>query len=170
MLSLVTIGTVLVMGAGGFLAYERYALAASLGGISREEYLRQRAPDYERVEFVNQTLAGEKRSEKALVFFRHVYYLDVPFVYGDPAGSWVVDPEKLCTPEAWIAFFHQEHIRWVVRAPEYPDAIAGPLRQLEDSGNLVPLAEARTTDFIGKRMEGVKRPTPIVLLRVQDRL
>ncbi len=166
--SLATIGVVLVMCTGGFLMYERDALAASLGETSREKYLRRRAPDHERVEFVNRTLAGEKGSEKALVFFPHVYYLNVPFLYGDPDGSWGIDPEELHTPEAWLAFFRQEHIRWVVRSPEYPKAIAGPLQQLQNSGILVPLAEGQTTDFIGKRIEGVRQTTPIVVLRVQD--
>ena len=167
-LSLATVVVVLVMGAGGFFVYERDALAASVGLLGREEYLRQRAPDYERVEFVNRALAAEKSPEKALVFFRHVYYLNVPFVYGDPNGSWGVDPERLRTPEAWLVFFHQEHIRWVVRSPEYPEAIAGPLRQLQDSGDLVPVSEAQTTDFVGKRIEGVRQSSLIVLLRVQD--
>jgi uncharacterized protein DUF1420 len=168
--SLATVGVTLVMGASGFLLYERDALACSLGRISREQYLRQHAPDYERIEFVNRTLAEEGSNEKALVFLRHIYYLNVPFVYGDPGASWGIDPEKLQTPEAWLAFFHQQHIRWVVRSPEYPESIAGPLRQLENSGNLIPQAEAQTMDFTGKRMEGVKRSTSTVVLRVQDHL
>ncbi len=168
-LSLATVGVVLLLGAGGFLVYEREALAVAVGGISREAYLRRRAPDFERVEFVNRTV-GENVSEKTLVFFPHVYYLDVPFVYGDPAGNWEIDPEKLRSPEAWLAFFRQEHIRWVVRSPEYPEAISGPLHQLQNSGKLAPVAESQTTDFTGKRMEGVKRSDSTVLLRVQDDL
>jgi hypothetical protein len=168
--SLVTAGLTLVMGAGGFLLYDRDALACSLGRISQEQYLQRHAPDYERIDFVNQTLAGEGGNEKALVFFRHVYYLNVPFVYGDPAASWGIDPEKLQTSEAWLTFFRQQHIRWVVRSQEYPEPIAGPLRQLENSGNLIPQAQAETMDFTGKRMEGVKRSTSTVILRVQDHL
>ena len=168
--SLATVGLTLAMGAGGFLVYARDALACSLGWISREQYLWQHAPDYERIEFVNRTLAGEKSNEKALVFMRHVYYLKVPFVYGDPRASWGIDPEKFQTSEAWLAFFNQQHIRWVVRSPEYPESITGPLRQLEKSGNLIPLAEAQTVDFTGKRMEGVKSLTSTVVLRVQDHL
>src|SRR5208337_1274550 len=107
---------------------------------------------------------------KTLVFFPHVYYLTVPFICGDPAGNWGIDPEKLHSPEAWLAFFRREHIRWVVRSPEYPDAISAPMHRLQASGKLLPFAEGQTTDFVGKRMDGVKRPASIVILRVQDGL
>jgi len=167
-LSVATVGCVLLMGIAGLLIYERYPLAVSAGLVSREEYLRQRAPDYERAEFVNQALLGTGSSEKTLVFFRHIYYLNVPFVYGDPGGSWPIDPEKLESPEAWLALFRRENIRWVVRSPEYPAAIAGPLQQLENGGALVPVVEGETADFVGKRIEDVKRTTPIVILRVRS--
>jgi hypothetical protein len=167
-LSLVTVGSVLLMGIAGLLIYERYPLAVSAGLMSREEYLQQSAPDYERAEFVNQALAGKEGSEKALVFFRHIYYLNVPFVYGDPSGSWPIDPEKLESPEDWLALFHRENTRWVVRSPEYPEAVAAALSQLERGGALVPVVEGQTAEFVGKRIEDVKRTTPIVILRVQN--
>jgi hypothetical protein len=167
-LSLATVGSVLLMGIAGLLIYERYPLAVSAGLMSREEYLQQSAPDYERAEFVNQALVGKGSSEKALVFFRHIYYLNVPFVYGDPGGSWPIDPEKLESPEAWLALFHRENIRWVVRSPEYPEAVAAGLSQLERAGALASVVEGQTAEFVGKRIEGVKRTTPIVILRVQD--
>jgi hypothetical protein len=167
-LSLVTIGGVLLMGIGGLLIYARYPLAVSAGVMSREEYLRQRGPDYEKAEFVNNALSGKGSSGKALVFFRHTYYLNVPFVFGDPDVNWKIEPEKFHSREAWLDLFHRENIRWVVRAPDYPKAIAASLLELEVSGALAPVAEGQTTDFIGKRMEDVKRTTPIVIFQVRN--
>jgi Protein of unknown function (DUF1420) len=165
-LAWITIVIVVMLGLGGLVIYERPALAASVGRISAAEYLRERAPDYERTEFVNANLPSSG-PEKALVFFQHLYYLKVPFIYGDPKASWIINPHEFQSPENWMAFFEREHIRWVVRAPSYPPAIAAPLLQLEKSGELVPLTSGETTDFVGMRIQEVRVPLPIVILRVQ---
>lgn len=162
----ITIAIVLMLGLGGLVIYERPALAASVGRISAAEYLRERAPDYERTEFVNANLPTTG-TEKALVFFQHLYYLKVPFIYGDPKASWTINPQEFQSPKNWMAFFEREHIRWVVRAPSYPPTIAATLQQLEKSGELVPLASGETTDFIGMRIQEMRVPLPIVILRVQ---
>jgi hypothetical protein len=120
------------------------------------------------VEFVNQALKEEGREGKTLVFFRHTYYLRVPFVYGDPSASWAVDPQRLQTTEAWLELFRKEKIRWVVRSSEYPNAIAQPLRQLELGGELAPLTQGEVYDFEGMRVLGVRKIIPIVVLRVKD--
>jgi len=164
----VSIGLFLLMGAAGLLLYSRAAVAAAAGLTSREDYLLQRAPDYAKAEFVNGVLDGKGSTERVLVFFRHVYYLRVPFAYGDPVASWPVDPQRLNTPEAWKSFLRGQGIRWVVRAPDYPPAIAAPLRQLEGAGDFVPIAQGEVSSFEGMRIFGVRKTTPIVVLQVKD--
>jgi hypothetical protein len=165
---LATVAGFLFLGAVGLLLYVRSPLAASLGITSRVDYLRSRAPDYQTAEFVNQTLAGKENEGRALVFFRHVYYLRVPFLYGDPAASWAVDPARLHTPNEWLALFRAQGIRWVVRAPSYPPSIAEPLVQLEASGKLIPVASAEVSTFQGMRISGVRTQLHVVILQVAN--
>ncbi|MGA9389183.1 MAG: hypothetical protein WBV69_01935 [Candidatus Sulfotelmatobacter sp.] len=165
-ISVATIGLYLLFGLAGLLLYGRAAIAVAVGLNSRENYLQQRAPNYEQAEFVNRALQAESREGKILVFFRHTYYLDVPFVYGDPYGSWAIDPERFKTPQAWRELFRKEKIRWVVRSPDYPDAIAEPLLELEKGGELIPLASGEVDDFAGVRVLGQRKTVPIVVLRV----
>src|SRR5882672_1002103 len=73
--SLGSIGCLLLLGAAGLLYYDRAALAVAAGFVSQEEYLLQRAPEYEKVRFINNVLAGKEAEGKALVFVRHVFYL-----------------------------------------------------------------------------------------------
>jgi hypothetical protein len=166
--SLGTIGLYLLFGLGGLLLYGRSAIAVAVGLNSRQNYLQQRAPNYEQAEFVNRALKGKSREGKTLVFFRHTYYLDVPFVYGDPYGSWAVDPERLQTPEAWREFFRKEKIKWVVRSPDYPGSIAQPLLELEKEGELIAVAKGEVDDFEGVRALGQRRTVLIVIFRVED--
>jgi hypothetical protein len=168
LLCLATVAGFLLLGAAGLTLYERAPLAASMGITGREDYLRARAPDYQTAQFVNQVLAGNEGGGKALVFFRHVYYLRVPFLYGDPAASWAVDPARLQTPEQWQALFRAQGIRWLVRAPSYPPSIAEPLRQLEASGKLIPVAFREVSTFQGMRISGVRTQIPVVILRVTN--
>ena len=92
------------------------------------------------------------------VFFRHTYYLQAPFLYGDPNASWAVDPERLKTPEAC----------WIVRDPEYPEAIAEPLVRLEQAGNHMPIAQAELSEFEGMRILGVRKMRLVVILRITE--
>jgi len=162
-----SLGGFLLLGCGGLLLYGRQAAEASLGLISREDYLRQRAPDYAKSEFVNRILL---RSEggTALVFFRHLYYLRVPYAYGDPVASWLVDRDRLRTSAEWQEFLRREHIRWIVRAPEFPPTIATPLRELEATGMLTPYASGRVDDIQGMRMQGARSEVQVMILRVAD--
>jgi hypothetical protein len=167
-ISVATIASFLLLGLVGLALYSRPAVATAVGLASREAYLQSHSPAYGATEFVNRTLSEKETAELALVFFRHVYYLRVPFVYGDPSGSWAVDPVRLGTAEAWRAFLQQNKIRWVVRAPDYPEVIAAPLRQLETEGKLVPYAQGEVSDFVGMRLQGVQVLVPITILRVND--
>jgi Protein of unknown function (DUF1420) len=167
-LSFASIGVFLVLCLGGILFYGRAAAETSIGLLSREAYLNQLAPDYGRVSFINDTLAGRESEGKALVFLRHLYYLRVPFVSGDPGHNWEIDPQRYAAAQAWEAFFRAQNIRWVVRAPGYPPAVAATLQQLEDEGRLVPMARADVSDFDGLRLFGVRKTTPVVILRVKE--
>jgi hypothetical protein len=166
-LSFASIAALLLFYSSAVLFYGRSAAEASLGLLSREEYLKQRAPDFDKVSFINRTLAGRGSEGKALVFLQHMYYLQVPFVSGNPDNNWEIDPQRYASPAAWEALFLSEHIRWVVRAPEYPPAIAPALRQLEEQGRLIPEARADVNDFEGMRVLGVRKATSLVILRVK---
>jgi hypothetical protein len=153
---------------GGVLFYGRSAAATSVGLLPREEYLKQRAPDYETISFINQTLAEQGSEAKTLVFLQHLYYLRVPFVSGNPNHNWNIDPQRYASTEAWDALFRAEKIRWVVRAPDYPAAVAAPLWQLEQEGRLVPVSRADVSVFDGMRLFGARKITPVVILRVKE--
>jgi hypothetical protein len=167
-LSLVSVGGFLLFGILGLFYYDRPALAVAAGFVPREEYLLRRAPEYEKVRFINEVLAGKEAGGKTLVFVRHVFYLRVPFLYGDPAASWAVDSSKLQTKEEWKTLFKKEGIRWVVRAPEYPPEIASPLQELEARSELEPVAETTVSDFQGMRILEERQSSPIVILRVKE--
>jgi hypothetical protein len=157
----------LLLGGSGLLVYDRSAISVAVGLTSREEYLRQHVQEYEKVRFINDVLGGYKNGGKALVFLRHVYYLRGPFLYGDPAASWAVDPSKFQTKEEWKRLFEEEGIRWVVRSPKYPPMVAAPLQALEDDGDLVPIARAEISDFHGLRISGERQSLPVVILEVK---
>jgi hypothetical protein len=135
-----SIATALVLGFVGLCFYDSEPWRASAGLVSREDYLRDNSPDYTRQEFVNAQLAGWEVEGKALVFFRHVYYLRVPYLDGNPASSWAIDPERLQTDEAWLQLFHENRIRWVVKDEQYPSPIRASLMRLEAEGVLIPCA------------------------------
>ena len=167
LVSLATIVSFLLFGAAGLFYYDLPALKAATGLISREDYLQARAPEYEKVRFINEVLAGKESEGKTLVFLRHVYYLRVPFVYGDPGPSWAIDPAQLQTAEEWRRLLREQGIRWVVRAPEYPAEIASPLLELEAEGQLEPIAETTVHDFQGMRISGNRQSLPLVILEVK---
>jgi hypothetical protein len=157
----------LLFGAAGLLGYERFALAAASGLTSREQYLSNHAPEYGEAEFVNQTLQNEGAG-KVLVFLRHNFYLNVPFLYADPSASWAIDPSQYRSSAEWLELFHQQGVVWVVRSPEYPLAIARPLYALEAHGSLVPVARGEISDFRGMRIDAERHKRTVVILRVMD--
>jgi hypothetical protein len=106
--------------------------------------------------------------EFALVFLRHTYYLKIPFLYGDPSASWAVDPAKLQTPGQWREFLKMHHVRWIVRAPDYPQSIAAPLMQLESQGTLVEIANREVADFQGLRISANRQQVSTRIFEVRD--
>ena len=166
--SLVSIGVFLAACAAGLAVYGHSAVSVAVGLTSREDYLRHRAPNYGQVEFVNQTLGGRETGNKTVVFMQHVYYLQVPFLYGNPDASWTIDPRRFSSPQSWREFFRSENIRWIVRAPDYPPAIAAPLKQLEEEGELQPVARSEVTDFAGMRIFDLRTKVPVTILRTKN--
>jgi hypothetical protein len=116
----------------------------------------------------NQSLANDTAAGKTLVFFRHLYYLRVPYVAGDPGASWLVNPDNLKTAAAWRAFLHSEGITYVVRAPGYPAVLAPGLEQLEKEGGLVQFSETGVENFTGMRQEGQRVSVPVVILKANS--
>jgi hypothetical protein len=166
--SFASIGVFLVACAAGLIAYGHSAASVAAGLTSREDYLRHKAPDYGLVEFINKTLEGTENRNKTMVFMQHVYYLRVPFVSGNPDASWTVDPQRLASRQSWRDFFRSENIRWIVRAPDYPPAIAAPLKQLEEEGELQPVARSEVTNFAGMRIFDLRTKIPVIILRTKD--
>ncbi len=163
-----SIGGFLIFGFGGMLVYTRPAVAAAVGGIEREDYLAQRVPNHELSSFVNQALAKEHSDQRVLIFFRHLYYVRVPYVYGEPTGSWSVDPAVLRDAQSWQRFFREQRIAWVLRAPEYPKKVAPVLVELESENVLVPFAEKEVSDFDGNRLQGQRKIFRATLLAVKQ--
>jgi hypothetical protein len=166
--SVVSFGSFLAFGAAGLLFYDSSPLLAAFGLTSRTEYLRRHAPGYEQAEFVNQVLVDKKTEGNTLVFLRHLYYLQIPFLYGDPAASWAVDPARLQTPQELLSFFRAHNIRWVVRAPEYPVSLATAFHQLETERKLVPIAQTEVSDFLRMRISGDRHGISVVVFRVVE--
>jgi 4-amino-4-deoxy-L-arabinose transferase-like glycosyltransferase len=161
-------GGLLIFGFCGMLVYTRPAVAAAVGGIEREDYLAQRVPNYELSSFVSQALAEEHSDQRVLVFFRHLYYMRVPYLYGEPTGSWSVDPAVLRDAQSWRRFFREQRIAWVLRAPEYPNEVAPALLELESESVLVPFAEREVSDFDGNRLQGQRKILRATLLAVKQ--
>jgi hypothetical protein len=155
-----------LMGASGLALYTTPAILATIGVRDRQDYLREKAPEYQVCEAVNQALGSPPFAGKTLVFLRHLYYLRVPYIYGHPSAAWQVNPDSIKTPADWRAFLRDEHIAYVVRAPSYPAAIAAPLEQLEKDGTLTLYSKNEVQNFQGMRIEGKREPVLVVILRV----
>lgn len=158
---------VIVIGFAAMIAYSRPAWSAVSGRTTQEAYLQANAPDYERSQFVNREVARLTEDGRVLVFFRHLYYVRVPFFSGDPENSWEANPAQLTTPEAWNRFFAKHQIRWVLKSPEYPKTLAESLNRLEAVGLLRACASGEVESFSGNRMAGKRAREPITLYCVQ---
>jgi hypothetical protein len=147
--------------------YARQFLPVSFGLESRGAFLDRMSPDYGAATFVNSALAH--REGKALVFFRHLYYLRAPYVNGDPGSSWTMDPERLTSPQLLLTFLKKQDIRWVVKSPDYPDALAGVFEECEKEGKLVPEMRSEIEVFEGNSRTVINRvKASIILMRVVD--
>jgi hypothetical protein len=91
-------------------------------------------------------LSGSKDQQETLVFFRHLYYLNIPFVNGDPDTGFDIDPEGMQTPQQWKAL-KEKNIGYIVRSNEFPEPIAVPRDELEKTGDLIPFASAEVQNF-----------------------
>jgi len=152
---------------GGFQVYFRPMLRVAVGLQDKSAYLRERGPEYQIAQAINESLAGRVNDQKTLVFLRHLYYLDIPYVNGDPGTSFELNPDKMRSREDWRAYFAKNNIGYVVRSPEYPRVIAGPLEEMEQTGELTPIARAEVQSFQGKRVDEVRAATPVVILKVK---
>jgi Dolichyl-phosphate-mannose-protein mannosyltransferase len=155
-------------GGAGLVAYDRLALATAAGFTAGEDYLRDRGAGFEEDEFINRTLQGTKGEDTTLVFRRHVYYLRVAYRYADPSASWAIDPTRLQNTEQWQQLFRDQRVRWVVRSPDYPLEIAGPLAALEAQGKLVAIARTSVTGLVGMRLSDDRLMYDIVILEVKN--
>lgn len=164
LLASLCMGATCVAGFAGLLFYTRPALRNVLGVSSPDAYLASKAPDYEISRAVNHFVGQSSAATKTLVFYRHTYYLRVPFLSGNPETSMEVDPALLKTPGDWIDFLQREHVTYVVRAPDYPAAIADPLRELEAEGWLEPALSATVTNFRGNRSANDRLQVPVYIL------
>lgn len=172
-LAMTAVAITLVMGFAAMVVYLRPALAAGLGLVSREKYLQEYCPDYATTQFINngiETLSSDAGNSggKTLVFLRHLYNLRVPFVDGNLDASWAVDSDRLHTAGSWRAFFRENGIRWVARAPAYPALIAAPLSELEAEGVLVPVVRGDVSELSGMRILNQRKVLPVVILQVKD--
>ena len=168
LLAVLSISGFVLAGLGAMLVYSRPALAMVVGSTSTEAYLVANSPDYERSQFVNREVERFDQRGRTLVFFRHLYYLRVPFENGDPENSWEIDPKGFSSDEAWKKFFVQHQIRWVARTPDYPAPLVESLTRLERDNVLLPCASGEGESFAGNRMEGKRVKLPMTLLCVAN--
>ena len=163
-------GTLLILTglvcAAGLIMYSKDPLRVAIGLEKKADYLKERGPEYQAAQIVNSVLEGSGSQQRALVFLRHLYYLDIPYVDGDPSTSFEVDPQKLQNPRDWKAFFEKKNIGYVVRSPDYPPAIAEPFEEMERMGDLTPIAHAEVQSFQGMRVNQVRATIPVVILKV----
>lgn len=165
-LSAAVLALFLAMGAGGLVAYGWQAAAAGAGILRSDAFLRAKTQDYQVVQAVNDLLGTVDDRGTALVFMRHLYYLRVPYLNGDPDSSFAVDPDALRTPEQWMEFFRAHGVVYVVRNPDFPPSIAAPLKALEARGELAPFRQKEVRNFNGMKQEQVEKSVSVVVLRV----
>jgi len=162
-LALLSLGGFIVASFAAMLFYSGPALAVVAGHNAAENYLAANSPDYQRSEFVNREVAKFGQPGRTLVFFRHLYYLRVPFFVGDPDDSWEMNPVLLQSDTAWIQLFAKQEIRWVLQSADYPAAFAAALTHLEQDGVLRTCASGEVESFSGNRIEGVRVREPLTL-------
>jgi hypothetical protein len=134
------------------------------------EFLERMGPDYKLATFINDTLGPETNHNagNVIVFLRHLYYLKVPYVYGDPATSWTIDPSKYNKPDQLLLLLNDMNVRWVVRSPDYPAPLAEAFGGLESQNKLVRIASMDLETFTGNsRIYRQKRTVEVVILELQ---
>jgi hypothetical protein len=153
----------LLFGLGSEALYARDFLPVVLGLEKQGAFLERMASDYPAAAFINRSLQGRG---KVMVFFRHLYYLKPPFIEGRPENSWLMDPEHIAEPEKLLDLLRQENVRWVVKSPDYPEALAPAFQALEDQGRLRPVYSTDISTFTGFRIYGQRVQLRMVILEV----
>jgi hypothetical protein len=161
------LAVMLLVGAAGLTMFCQKPVLTAIGAFNKITYLEQSTQDYQIVEVINRILTAEGNQQRTLVFVRHLYYLDIPYLNGNPDTSFEVDLERLRTVQAWRAFFEKKDIGFVVRSPDYPSAIAEPLNEMEKNEELIPFARTEVQNFQGKRIDQKRTTVPVVILRVR---
>jgi 4-amino-4-deoxy-L-arabinose transferase-like glycosyltransferase len=172
MISTAIVGSIvlfLFFGAASEAVYSKDFLPVALGRESQENFLMRMAGDYPAASFVNRSLEG--KDGKALVFFRLVYYVRVPFEIGTPEESWLVNADKITDADSLSQFLNARGIRWVVKSPDYPypATLTAAFQKLEDEGKLRPAFTGEASTFSGFRMYGNRVQIKIVILEVAAR-
>jgi len=168
-LSSLTLAGFIVAAFAAMIFYSRAAWAVVAGLTTTEKYLSANSPDYERSQFVNREIERQGQPGRVLVFFRHLYYVRVPFFDADPEDSWQMNPAILTSSDAWASLFSRNQIRWVLKSPAYPEALSDSLAALEKNGMLRACASSEVESFSGNRIEGNRIREPITLYCVQSR-
>jgi hypothetical protein len=164
----ITISVFLMFAAASDAVYARDFLPVVLGLETETAFLERMAPDYRATEFINRTLQPEPSAGNVMVFFRHRYYLRVPFVDGAPEYSWPMDPAVCSDPEKLLAVLHKLNVRWVVKSPDYPAALAAAFSRLEEEGKLAPIASEEVENLTGTgRIYRQKEKVRIVILKLE---
>lgn len=105
------------------------------------------------------------------MFQRHLYYLRIPYAYGDPSFSWVMDPAKCNDPQG-LGLLHalrKLNIKWVVKDPDYPAALRDSFPELERQKVLVPIASADLESLTGiSRIHRNKHTTRVTIMELVD--
>lgn len=156
----------LLFGAASEAVYAKDFLPVVLGREKREDFLMRMAGVYPSEAFVNNSLSG--REGKAMVFFRLVYYLRVPFEIGTPEESWLVNVDKIKDAESLTRFLQERGIRWVVKSPDYPypSSLTAAYQTLEDEGKLRPTFSGEASTFSNFRMFGERMQLKMEILEV----
>jgi hypothetical protein len=94
--------------------------------------------------------------------------LRVPFVEGAPEYSWSMDPAVCSDPEKLLAVLHELNVRWVVKSPDYPAALAAPFSRLEEKGELISIASEEVENLTGTgRIYRQKEKVRVVILKLE---
>jgi hypothetical protein len=153
------------------LLYARDFLPVVFGRESKEAFLQRMAPEYRYASFINSELGERSKNENrnAMIFLRHMYYVRVPYVYGDPTFSWAVDPAKCTDPEGLLKVLRELHVKWVVKEPSYPPPLQDSFNQLESEKKLISVASSDLETLTGSsRIYGMKQITRVTILELVD--
>jgi hypothetical protein len=165
-----TILSFLIFALASDAVYASSFLGVVLGKEDERTFLERMAPDYRTVEFINSELKDQASADAVvMVFFRHLYYLRVPFADGAPEYSWSMNPVQYSDKNRLLEHLHEMKVRWVVKSPDFPAALKTAFDGLEADGDLVPEASADIDALVGTgRIYGEHQKVHVVILRVRN--